>query len=105
MSRPGIIEAVVKLIITSILCASLLLTQSGKRVVPPISVHQYSGISPLSVNNDKLHFFDLGGHTQIVRFPSAKGIADPDPYVEAHWDNVDNDLMWLIGLGGGHSKN
>jgi hypothetical protein len=45
-------------------------------VVPPISVHQYSGISLLSVNNDKLHFFDLGGHT-----------------------HVDNGLMWLIGVG------
>ena len=94
-----------KLIINSILAATLLPAQSGKRVVLPISVHQYSGISPLSANNDKLHFFDLGGHTQIVRFPTSRTIADPAPYVEAHWDNVDNDLMWLIGLGGGHSKN
>ncbi len=94
-----------KLIIASILFGSLLPAQAVKRVVPSISVHQYSSISPLSVNKDKLHIFDIGGNAGIVKLSDAAVIADPAPYPEAHWDNVDNDLMWLIGIGGNHSKN
>jgi hypothetical protein len=96
---------VYKVIIAGILCGSLLPAQTIKRVVPAISVHQYSSISPLSANKDKLHIFDLGGHARIVKLTNAAVIADPAPYPEAHWDNVDNDLMWLIGTGGNHSKN
>lgn len=88
-----------KLIIASILCGSLLPAQAIKRIVPPISVHQYSSLSPLSVNKDKLHIFDLRGHARIVKLSNAAVIADPAPNPEAHWDNVDNDLMWLITTG------
>lgn len=94
-----------KFIIGGLLCGSLLPAQSGKQVVPPSSVHQYSGISPLSANNDKLHTFDIQGHARIVRLRDASVIADNAPYPEAHWDNIDNDLMWLVGAGGIHSKN
>lgn len=86
-----------KPIIAGLLCGSLLPAQSGKQVVPPPSVHQYSGISPLSANNDKLHFFDLQGRARVVRLRDVGVVADPAPYPEAHWDNVDDDLMWVIG--------
>jgi hypothetical protein len=67
------------------------------QVMPPKSVHQYSGISPLSANNDKLHTFDSKGRASIVRLRDASVIADRAPYPEAHWDNADDDLMWVIG--------
>lgn len=91
-----------KLIIAGLVCA-LMPAQSGKQVVPPISVHQYSGISPLSANNDKLHTFDFQGRTRIVKVGDGSVIADSAPYPEAHWDNVDDDLMWVIG--GDQGKN
>ena len=68
-------------------------------------MHQYSGITPLSANNDKLHTFDIQGHAQIVRLRDASLIADNAPYAEAHWDNVDDDLMWVIGSAANHAKN
>lgn len=86
-----------KLIISSLLCGSLLPAQSGKQVVPGTSVHQYSGISALSAKKDKLHTFDLEGHARIVKLSDATTIAQPAPYAEAHWDNIDDDLMWVIG--------
>jgi len=92
-----------KFIFAGLLCGSLLPAQSGKQVVPPTSVHQYSGISPLSASKDKLHTFDIQGHARIVRLRDASVIADNAPYPEAHWDNVDDDLMWVIGTN--HGKN
>ena len=100
-----VIDMLIKLAVTTVLCGSLLPAQSGKQVVPPVSVHQYSGISPLSANNDKLHTFDGQGRARIVRLRDAAVIADPAPYPEAHWDNTDNDLMWLIGDESRHAKN
>jgi len=88
-----------KLLIANLLCGTLLSAQSGREAVPPISVHQYSGISPVSAGNDKLQTFDLEGHARIVRLRDAKVIAESAPYPEAHWDNADDDLMWVIGLG------
>ena len=94
-----------KFLIGSLLCETLLYAQTGREAVPATSVHQYSGISPVSPKNDKLHTFNLQGHARIVRLADAKLIADFAPYPEAHWDNSDNDLMWLMGNGGGHSQN
>jgi hypothetical protein len=94
-----------KFLIASLFCGTLLSAQSGREAVPPISVHQYSGISPVSANNDKLHTFNIEGHARIVRLRDAKVIAEPAPYPEAHWDNADDDLMWVIGNGGGHNQN
>jgi hypothetical protein len=96
---------VIRFVIAGLLFLSFLFAQSGRQVVPPISVHQYSGISPLSANADKLHTFDLQGYARIVRLRDAKVIADPAPYPEAHWDNIDDDLMWVIGSGTNHSPN
>jgi len=98
-------QEVTKFIIAGLLCGWLLPAQSGRQVVPPKSLHQYSGISPLSANNDKLHTFDSEGRARIVRFRDVSVIADSAPFPEAHWDNADDDLMWLIGAGGNHSKN
>ena len=101
----GYIGTVTRFIIASVLWGSLLPAQSGRQAVPPVSVHQYSGISPLSAKGDKLHTMDLQGNARIVKLPDATVIARAAPSPEAHWDNVDNDLMWVIGDGGRHSKN
>jgi hypothetical protein len=108
MTQPScvaIIELLHKFLVASLLSGFLVSAQSGHQVVPSISVHQYSGISPLSANTDKLHTFDIQGHARIVRLRDGKVISDSAPYPEAHWDNVDDDLMWLIGSGGNHSQN
>ncbi|HXA67555.1 MAG TPA: hypothetical protein VNV82_20520 [Bryobacteraceae bacterium] len=86
-----------KLNIAGLLCGTLLSAQSGKQVAPAGVLHQYSGISPLSANKDKLHTFDLHGNARILRLQDASLIADNAPYPEAHWDNADDDLMWVIG--------
>jgi hypothetical protein len=99
------IEKMAKATLTGLLCGSLLIAQSGKQVVPPGALHQYSGITPLSARNDKLHTFDLHGQARVLRVQDASVIAGPAPYPEAHWDNADDDLMWVIGAGGNHSKN
>jgi hypothetical protein len=45
-----------KFIIAALLSGLILPAQSGRQVVPPVSVHQYSGITLLSVNNDNCIF-------------------------------------------------
>jgi hypothetical protein len=69
----------------------------GRQVIPPESLHQYSGISPISTAGDKLHTFSGSGGARIVRLSDGAVIADPAPYPEAHWDNADNDLMYVLG--------
>jgi len=85
-----------KFILAGFLYGSLLPAQSGKLAVPPMAMHTYS-TSPLSAKNDKLHYFDNHGGARIVRLRDSAVIADPAPYPEVHWDNVDDDLVYVIG--------
>ena len=94
-----------KLVIACAFYVTLLLAQSGRQVVPDYAVHQYSAITPLSANNDKLYVFGVKGHARIVKLQNAAVVADPAPYPDGHWDNADNDLLWVIGDGGRHDKN
>jgi Collagen triple helix repeat (20 copies) len=71
----------------------------GRQVIPPESLHQYSGISPISAAGDKLHFFSIQGFASIVKVDDGSVVATNAPYPEAHWDNVDDDLMYVIGYG------
>jgi hypothetical protein len=69
----------------------------GRQVVPPDSLHQYSAISPISASGDKLQFFDTHGDASIVKVADGSVVATSAPYPEAHWDNIDDDLMYVIG--------
>lgn len=70
-------------------------------MLPPPSSHQYSGISPLSALNDKIHAFWGPIGAWISKVSDGSHIADNAPYPEAQWDNVDDDLLWVIG---GHDQ-
>jgi hypothetical protein len=80
-----------------LLFAATLAAQDGRLVRPPESLHQYSGISPLSAAGDKLHTFKGGDPALIVKLSNGSIIARDAPYPEAHWDNVDDDLIYVIG--------
>ncbi len=81
------------------LFAATLAAQDGRMVIST-QVHQYSGISPLSVNMDQLHVMDPSGHASIVKVADGSVIATDAPYPEGHWDNVDNDLMYVVRRNG-----
>jgi Collagen triple helix repeat (20 copies) len=69
----------------------------GRQVIPPESLHQYSAISPVSAAGDKLHVFSMQGVASIVKVADGTVVATSAPYPEAHWDNADDDLMYVIG--------
>jgi hypothetical protein len=71
--------------------------QDGREVLPPESMHQYSGISPLSVLGDKLHTFNGRDPARIVKVSDGSVVCSNAPYPEFHWDSVDNDLGYAIG--------
>jgi hypothetical protein len=85
-------------------CLSVVLTMSlgsgqvpGRQIIPPDSLHQYSAISPVSAAGDKLHTFNMQGAASIVKVADGTVVATNAPYPEAHWDNADDDLMYVIG--------
>ena len=86
--------------LTILLFAVVLAAQDGRQVRPPESMHQYSGISPLSAAGDKLHVLQGGNPALIVKVSDGSVIASGAPAPEFHWDNVDDDLGYAIGLNG-----
>ena len=81
------------------LFAAALAAQDGRRVIAT-QVHQYSGISPLSVNMDKILVMDPSGSASIVKATDGSVVAKSAPYSEGHWDNVDDDLMYVVRRNG-----
>ena len=71
--------------------------QDGKLVISD-RMHQYSGISPLSVKGDKLHVLTQDSGARIIAYPGGKDLGgDNVPYPAFHWDNSDDDLGYVIG--------
>src|SRR5579884_3023399 len=61
-------------------------------------LHQYSGISPLSVNGKYLHTFDLSGTAAILN--AATGavvtVGGNVPYPICHWSNSNDDICYYL---------